>query len=541
MGLRTTFLLRKAKGYPKKRLHNSSSALLANGTGLLVVFGAVTPKRSIVDYLAENASRHPERVAIHFRDRTFTYREVEEAAARCRGALAAHGIRAGDRVALLMSDSPEMIFAFLGIVGLAAIAAPCNTLLPAEGLAYVLKDSEAKLVIVSPEHAANARAAGALKVVIASELFKADPVPMESFDRETPCIVLYTSGSTGQPKGAVHRHGHMPWTVESVAKKVYGLRPEDRLFSVPRLFFAYGLGNSLSIPLGAGASTILLGERPTPALIAEVFQKYRPTVFFGVPTVFRMLLEHARQGNTLDTSSLRFSASAGEVLPIATWNEWKALTGTEILETIGTTELLHAFIHNYPQRNRPGSSGEVLEGYECKLEDEAGTVIRGPGRGNLFVRGGSAIPYYLNKPEKTAEAIRDGWVRTGDVYRRDEDGFFWFEGRSDDLFKCSGMWVSPGEVEDAIARHPAVLEAAVIAEADENGATIAAAYVILRPGHTPGEALAQQIKEEAAKTLPRFKQPRRIRFMEQLPRTPTGKVQRFKLREMAGIRGRSTI
>ena len=497
------------------------------------MFGAVTPKRSIVDYLSENASRDPDRVAIYFKDRTFSYREVEEAAARCRGALAAQGIRPGERVALLMSDSPEMIFAFLGIVGSAAIAVPCNTLLPADGLAYVLKDSEAKLVIASSEHVANAKAAGALKIVLGTDLVAGKAAPLASFERETPCIVLYTSGSTGQPKGAVHRHGHMPWTVESVAKKVYGLRPEDRLFSVPRLFFAYGLGNSLSIPLGSGASTILIAERPTPALIAEIFAKYRPTVFFGVPTIFRMLLEHVRQGNRIDTRSLRFSASAGEVLPIATWNEWQALTGTEILETIGTTELLHAFIHNYPQRNRPGSSGEVLEGYECKLTDESGNVVEGAGRGNLHVRGGSAISHYLNKPEKTAETIRDGWVRTGDVYRRDAEGFFWFEGRSDDLFKCSGMWVSPGEVEDAVAKHPAVLEAAVVAEADETGATIPAAYVMLRPGHAPGEVLEREIREEAAKTLPRFKQPKRIRFMDQLPRTPTGKVQRFKLRQLA--------
>jgi benzoate-CoA ligase family protein len=348
--------------------------------------------------------------------------------------------------------------------------------------------------------------------------------------------VLYTSGSTGQPKGAVHRHGHMPWTVESVAKRVYGLGPDDRLFSVPRLFFAYGLGNSLSIPLGGGASTILLSERPTPALISEVFAKYRPTVFFGVPTVFRMLLEHVRQGNALDTSALRFAVSAGEVLPIATWNEWKALTGTEIIETIGTTELLHAFIHNYRDNNRPGSSGVVLDGYECRLTDDAGKVVEGAGRGHLHVRGGSAIPYYLNKPEKTADTIRDGWVRTGDVYRRDADGFFWFEGRSDDLFKCSGMWVSPGEVEDAIARHPAVLEAAVIAEADANGGTIPAAYVMLRPGNRSDEELKAEILAKAAEGLPRFKQPKRIHFMEQLPRTPTGKVQRFKLRELSRSR-----
>ena len=436
-----------------------------------------------------------------------------------------------------MSDSPEMVIAFLGIMGMGAIAVPCSTLLPPDGLAYVFKDSEAKLVIVSPEHLENARKAGAPRIITMNELLEdASAAPLGKFEHDTPCLVLYTSGSTGQPKGAVHRHGHMPCTVENVARKVYDLEADDRLFSVPRLFFAYGLGNSLSIPLGTGASSILVSERPTPALIAEVFVKYRPTVFFAVPTVFRMLLEHARQGNALDTSSLKFSVSAGEVLPVATWNEWKALTGSEIIETIGTTELLHAFIHNYRDRNRPGSSGVVLDGYEVKLEDEGGTVIRGPGRGHLFARGGSAIPYYLNKPEKTAETIRDGWVRTGDVYRRDEEGFYWFEGRSDDLFKCSGLWVSPGEVEDAVCRHPAVLEAAVIAEADATGGTIAAAYVLLRPGNAAGDALAAEIIAKAAENLPRYKRPQRIHFMSELPRTPTGKVQRFKLRQMAAAK-----
>jgi benzoate-CoA ligase family protein len=494
-------------------------------------------KRSIVDYISEHARRSPDRVAIHYKEKQFSYGELEEAAAHCRGALVARGIRPGDRVSLVMSDSPEMVIAFLGIMGMGAIAVPCSTLLPPEGLGYVFKDSEAKLVIVSPEHLENAKKGGAPRTVLMNELMDgARPAELGTFERDTPCLVLYTSGSTGQPKGAVHRHGHMPWTVESVARRVYDLQPDDRLFSVPRLFFAYGLGNSLSIPLGTGASTILVSERPTPALVAEVFAKYRPTVFFAVPTVFRMILEHVRQGNRIDTGSLKFSVSAGEVLPVATWNEWKALTGTEIIETIGTTELLHAFIHNYRDRNRPGSSGVALEGYEVKLVDESGAVVQGAGRGHLHARGGSAIPYYLNKPEKTAETIRDGWVRTGDVYRRDEEGFYWFEGRSDDLFKCSGLWVSPGEVEDAVCRHPAVLEAAVIAATDAHGGTIPAAYVMLRPGHSAGEALERAIKEEAAKTLPRYKRPQRIHFMEQLPRTPTGKVQRFKLRQMAAAK-----
>jgi benzoate-CoA ligase family protein len=431
-----------------------------------------------------------------------------------------------------------MMVAMLGVMGLGAIVVPCSTMLKPPELEYMLKDSGAKLVIVTPEHADNARAAHAPKVVVAPDEFndlisKSKPAALGSFDRDTPCLILYTSGSTGSPKGAVHLHDHLPETIERVANVVYKLRPEDRIFSSSRLFFAYGLGNSFSFPIGTGCSVVLCSERPTPPLIADIFRRYRPTVFFAVPAVFRGLIEHARQGNKLDTSSLRFCVSAGEVLPVATWNEWKEVTGVEIVETIGTTELLHAFIHNFPGRNRPGSSGVVLEGYQIRLTDQDGNAVAGAGRGNLHVKGRSAIPYYLNKPEKTAELIRDGWVKTGDIYRRDEEGFYWFEGRSDDLFKCSGMWVSPGEVEEAVITHPAVLEAAVVAEADDKGATIAAAYVALRPGNNGNEALADQIKEHAAKTLPRFKRPQRIHFMEALPRTATGKVQRFKLRQMS--------
>jgi benzoate-CoA ligase len=498
----------------------------------------MTPKRSIIDYVAEHARLGPDNVAILHRDRRITYGGLEQSTARCRGALAGLGVEPGDRVALVMSDSPEMVISILAVMGLGAVVVPCSTMLPPEGLAYVLRDSGAKLVIASAEHLANAKAAGAPRVVAAPDEFngllaKATPAALGEFDAGTPCLILYTSGSTGQPKGAVHRHGHMPWTVESVAKKIYRLAPGDRLFSVPRLFFAYGIGNSLSVPLGSGATVVLVSERPTPQLIADTIALHRPTVFFGVPTVFRMLLEHARQGNRIDTASLKFSVSAGEILPLATWNEWKALTGTVIIETIGTTELLHAFIHNTLEHNRPGSSGRIVDGYEIRLTDEQGKDVAGPGRGALHVRGGTATPYYWNNPGKTADTIRDGWVRTGDVYRRDEEGFYWFEGRADDLFKCSGMWVSPAEVEEAVIRHPAVLEAAVIAESDAQGGTIAAAYVLLRDGHAAGDALSAEIMATAAENLPRFKRPQRVHFMKELPRTATGKVQRFKLRQLA--------
>jgi benzoate-CoA ligase family protein len=440
-----------------------------------------------------------------------------------------------------MSDSPEMMVAMLGVMSLGAIVVPCSTMLKPAELEYMLSDCGAQLVIVTPEHAENARAATAARIVVAPDEFnalldKAQAAPLGKFDRDTPCLILYTSGSTGSPKGAVHLHDHFSETIERVARGVYALQPNDRVFSSSRLFFAYGLGNSFSFPIGMGAQVVLCSERPTPQVIADIFKRHRPTIFYAVPAVYRALIEYARQGNTLETAALRFCVSAGEVLPVATWHEWQELAGAPILEGLGTTELLHCFIHNFPDRYRPGSSGLPLDGYEVRLVDENAKILQGAGLGRLQVKGRSAIPYYLNKPDKTAELIHDGWVKTGDIYRRDEDGFYWFEGRSDDLFKCSGMWVSPGEVEEAVITHPAVLEAAVVAEADEKGATIAAAYVALRPGNKAGDALANDIKEHAAKTLPRFKRPQRIHFMDALPRTATGKVQRFKLRQLSAER-----
>ena len=495
-------------------------------------------KRSIIDYLADHAARTPDGIVAFFKEGRVTFGELEERSARCRGALMALGIKPGDRVALVMSDCPEMMIAMLAVMGLGAIVVPCSTMLKPAELEYMLKDSGARLVIATPEHVESVKAAHAPKLLVAPDEFnavldQAKPAPLGEFDRDTPCLILYTSGSTGSPKGAVHLHDHLPETVERVAGTVYKLKPGDRIFSSSRLFFAYGLGNSFSFPVGSGCSVVLCSERPTPPIIADIFKRYRPTLFFAVPAVFRALIEYARQGNRLETSSIRHCVSAGEVLPLATWNEWKEVSGVEIIETLGTTELLHAFIHNFPGRNRPGSSGVALEGYDVQLKDEQGRPVEGAGRGTLHVRGRSAIPYYLNKPDKTAELIHDGWVKTGDIYRRDEDAFYWFEGRADDLFKCSGMWVSPGEVEEAVITHPAVLEAAVVAEADDKGATIAAAYIALRPGHSPGDGLAQEIMQHASKNLPRFKRPQRVHFMDTLPRTATGKVQRFKLRELS--------
>ena len=507
-------------------------------------------QRSIIDYLSFYAEQSGDKTAIHYEDQAISYRELEERSAQCRGALRDLGIKDGDRVAMVMSDGPDWITAFLGILGLGAIAVPCSTMLKAPELAYMLNDSGAQTAIITPDQCETIDAARAetptLKTVLIAggepqhtstemlsfnqALAAAAPAPLAEITPDTLALILYTSGSTGAPKGAVHQHGDIPYTVERTGRAVYGITSDDRVFSSSRLFFAYGLGNSLSLPLGLGATSILCRERPLPPVIAQVFARFRPTIFFAVPAVFRALLEYYRQGNLLDTSSLNFCVSAGESLPAQIFHEWKDATGLDILDAIGSTELMYMFISNRRDHLRPGSSGVPVEGYDARLLDEHGQVLEGASHGNLYIKGASAIRSYWNKPEKTAETISDGWVKTGDVYRRDEEGFYWFEGRSDDLFKSSGMWVSPIEVEDVLCTHPSVLETAVVAEADQDGTNLVAAYAVLRSGVPANAETVAALKAYASATLPRYKCPKRIYFLEQLPRTATGKVQRFKLR-----------
>jgi len=344
-------------------------------------------------------------------------------------------------------------------------------------------------------------------------------------------FILYTSGSTGQPKGAMHLHRNLPYTVETCCKRVLQVAPEDRLFSSSRLFFAYGLGNSLSFPLGSGATAILSSERPTPPVIAEVFRQHRPTIFFGVPAVFRALIEYVSQGHALETSSIKFCVSAGEKLPEKIFYEWKSLTGLNILDGIGSTEMLQMFISNTKEQVVPGSSGRIVPGYEAKLVNQEGQEIKGAGAGHLMVKGGSASPGYWNDEEKTATTMLGEWMRTGDLYRRDEHGIYWHEGRNDDLFKVKGLWVSPIEIEDALLACDGVLEAAVIAGVNLDGMNTVAAYVVMRLSVSSQADAAESLKAQVSRSLPSYKCPTEIHFTDQLPRTATGKLQRFKLRD----------
>jgi benzoate-CoA ligase len=503
---------------------------------------------NLVDYLfkaaqAQDRWSHP---AILCDDRQLTYEQLWRLVRQAAGLFSSLGIKPGDRIALVARDCPEWIISFLGAVAAAAVAVPINTMLSAAELEYLLSHCGAQAAVITADQVEKLQGLRKrLPQLTSVLLIDGEADGMLSFDQklaeaeegevavvgdEMLAFILYTSGSTGRPKGVMHLHRNLPYTVETACRQILQVKPEDRLFSSSRLFFAYGLGNSLSFPLGSGATSVLCRERPTPPLIVEVFKRYRPTIFFGVPAIFRALLEHYRQGHTLETSTIKFCVSAGERLPERIFYEWKEVTGLDILDGIGSTEMLQMFISNTRGRITPGSSGRPVPGYEVRLVDQEGREVIGPGTGNLMIKGLSASPGYWNDPEKTAATMQDGWVRTGDLYRRDQAGDYWFEGRSDDLFKVKGLWVSPIEVENALLSCEEVREAAVVPGADREGMNIVLAYVVLKAKEQASEAMAERLKAQARALLSPYKCPSEIRFIEQLPRTATGKVQRFKLR-----------
>ena len=504
---------------------------------------------NLVEYVfrAANESRRLSRPAVLCDDAQLTYEQLLRQAKKCGGALKSLGVKPGDRVAIVAADCPEFIAAFLGTLAVGSVAVPASTLMSPQEMLYVLEHCGARTAVITSEQLGKLqgirRYLPRLENVLliggegegaksfAEALARADEADIEPLDDNTLAFILYTSGSTGQPKGAMHTHRNLPYTVETYCKHVLQVAPEDRLFSSSRLFFAYGLGNSLSFPLASCATTILCKERPTPQVIASVFERHRPTIFFGVPAVYRALLEHASSGSELDASSISLCVSAGEKLPERIFREWKELTGLEILDGIGSTEMLQMFISNRRGEVRAGSSGREVPGYEAKIIDQSGREAAGACEGALWIKGLSACAGYWNEPEKTAEAIVGEWVRTGDIYRRDAEGFYWFEGRGDDMFKVKGMWVSPVEVEDALLSCPDVLETAVVPRKDADGLNSVVAFVVLKSASLSVEEIEAKLKARAASLLPPYKRPSEFRFTGALPRTATGKTQRFKLKE----------
>jgi len=510
---------------------------------------------NLYDYFLgdERLAETGHRTAIEFRGGKITYNELRVEVDYWSEQITACGVREGDRVALLLYDSPEFIACFLATVSIGAVCVPINTFIPPEEVIFIIRDSGARLAIAEDElewkiDPGGNKGNGECQVLVVDTEARhyleakdevAEQASLPATTRESSAFLLYTSGSTGAPKGALHLHGSIPYTVESYARNVLRLTKDDRVFSASRLFFAYGLGNSLSFPLMAGATVILVSERPAPEHLAALLEEQSPTVFFGVPAVYRSLLDLRDKGRKLDVSSLRMCVSAGEALPSSIFEDWRRAFGLTLLDGIGSTEMLHIFISNREGRARPSSSGEVVEGYAARIVDDNGNEIAGEGTGNLWVRGDSATSGYWNRRELTAETIVDGWVRTGDVYRRDAEGFYYHIGRSDDCFKVRGLWVSPIEVESALLSHESVVEAAVVPSQDESGLATARAYVVIRTG-VEREALKEELRNHVSSQLPPFKVPSQIEFLKELPRTSTGKIQRYKLRaEAANLSGGS--
>jgi benzoate-CoA ligase family protein len=485
------------------------------------------------------------KVAIECVDERVTYAQLAERVNRCGTALRdAYGVRPGDRVVLLLHDGPAFFYAFYGAIKIGAVPIPLNTLWKTPDYRFVLRDSGARVLVVSdplaplvegiPRHdvpelreIVAVDRGGSFEAFLSRGSAALDPAATRHDD---PAFWLYSSGSTGTPKGCVHLQHDMVVCAELYAKAVLDISEHDRFFSVPKLFFAYGLGNAGYFPLSVGATSILWPGAPAPADVYAVIERHRPTLFFFVPTGFGMML--ATPGS-FDLSSIRFAVSAGEALPASLYARFKQRFGVDILDAIGSTEALHMFIANRPDAIRAGSSGLLLDGYDAALLDDRKQPVAPGEVGDLFIRGESTCREYWNQPEKTAATIQDGWLRTGDKYTRDEDGFYWYAGRGDDMLKVGGLWVSPVEVEAALVAHDAVQECAVVGCEDADGLTKPYAFVVVRVGVDRTPALAADLQQFVRSRLAEYKRPRWVEFRDELPKTATGKMQRFKLRDEA--------
>lgn len=504
-------------------------------------------------FLDEPAQRHSNRVAIAGEPREVTYGELAELSNRVGNALLAQGVSRGDRVLILLPDSAEFIATFFGAAKIGAVAVPVNPFARASDYIHYIENSEPRAAIVHsealPEFLPSSGKRPQMPIVVAGEeVIQIAGVKCAKWSEWTnaaserlaavetasddPAFFLYTSGSGGSPKAAVHRHADILVASRNYANAVLGLREEDVTFSVSKLFFAYGLGNGMYFPLSAGAKTVLNPERTKIDRVLELVARHRPTVFFAVPTFYAAVLREVEKSNSAaDFSSVRQCVSAGETLPAEIFERWKKKFGLEILDGIGSTEMLHIFISSRPGKCIPGSCGSAVPGYELKIVDEAGEPVPDGEIGNLWVRGASAFERYWKIPELTARTKRGDWVVTGDKFVRDANGYFHYCGRADDMLKVAGMWVSPMEVENALLSHPLVAECAVVGETDARGLMYAVAHVVLRGESEGSEEIAAEICAHVRARLVNYKVPREVRFCKELPKTVTGKIQRFLLRE----------
>ena len=483
-----------------------------------------------------------ERIALRCNGESLTYADMQAEMFRAQHALDELGIGEGDRVVLVVNDEPAFPAWFLGALRAGVVPVPISTMLTADDLAGIVADSGARGVVVSDmfaEHLERIKAAATSvehTIVVGGagdDFDDRSPAGVAATTAESPAFWLYSSGTTGLPKGVMHRHGNLQATAETYAAGVLHVSEDDRFLSIAKLFFAYGLGNSLTFPFAVGATAILEPARPTPAGMVELVKAEQPTLFFASPGFVAALLDTDAPADAF--ASVRATVTAGESLPADLQRRFSERFGHPVLDGIGSTEALHIFLSNTLDEQRPGTSGWPVPGYEATLLDDAGAEVVAPDTpGYLQVRGPSVASGYWQRPEATAAAfLPDGWLRTGDVYTRGDDGSWTFLGRNNDMIKAGGIWVSPAEVEAVLVEHADVLEVAVVGDRDAAGLETVVAFVVPRAGH---EIDAAAIDAHCRSRMAAFKRPRRIVVVDQLPRTATGKVRRFALREQLAAR-----